>query len=117
MLVKSGIMAGLGETREELEALFRDLSGVGVQILTIGQYLQPDRLKLPAARFLPPEEFEGLSDLARLCGIPEVVSGPFVRSSYLAEASVMRARGANPQSTRLPGKMFDKGLIGKYNSG
>jgi lipoyl synthase len=103
-LLKTGLMAGLGEGREELAAVFRDCAGAGVEILTIGQYLQPSARQVPVARYLPPVEFEDLADLARACGIPHPVSGPYVRSSYLAER------------TFLAGKTFDKGEGAKYNS-
>ncbi len=93
-LVKSGVMVGLGETREELRSLFSDLVGVGVDMLTIGQYLQPEKERVPVSRYVQPEEFEELAELARSRGIPEVFSGPFVRSSYLAEFSARRARAA-----------------------
>jgi lipoic acid synthetase len=83
--VKSGVMVGLGETVEELSTLFRDLADAGVRMLTIGQYLRPRRDNIAVARFLSPEEFDRLAESARSCGIANVVSGPYVRSSYLAE--------------------------------
>jgi lipoyl synthase len=91
ILVKSGVMVGLGERREELSGLFRDVAAAGVDILTIGQYLQPEKSRLPVSRYVEPREFEELAEEARALGIPTVVSGPFVRSSYLAEQA---ARGA-----------------------
>jgi len=83
--VKTGVMVGLGERREELEGLFADAAGAGVQILTIGQYLRPSWDNLPVERYPAPEEFDELGAAARAAGIPVVVSGPYVRSSYLAE--------------------------------
>ena len=115
-LVKSGVMVGLGETREALRSLFDDLAGVGVDMLTIGQYLQPEKQRVPVSRYLQPDEFDELAELARSRGIPEVFSGPFVRSSYLAEVSARRARAAERKNPEIPGKMFDKGLRGKYTS-
>lgn len=82
---KSGIMLGLGETRDELEATFADLLGAGCQMLTIGQYLRPSSEHLPVERFVPPDEFEELGRLAEGMGFEAVASGPFVRSSYFAE--------------------------------
>ncbi len=89
--VKSGIMVGLGETGEELASCIRDLADAGIRILTIGQYLQPDRSRLPVRRYLPPDELEELAEYARGQGIREVLAGPFVRSSYLAEKTALRA--------------------------
>jgi len=89
VLTKSGIMLGLGETLDEVRAVMRDLRAWGVDILTIGQYLQPSKKHLPIERYVPPEEFAelkryGLEDL----GFQWVESGPLVRSSYHAEQQV-----------------------------
>jgi lipoyl synthase len=83
---KSGIMLGLGETAEEVVATWSDLRAVGCDILTLGQYLQPSRDHLPVRRFLSPEEFTDLANEALAYGFSGVASGPFVRSSYQAEA-------------------------------
>ncbi len=85
---KSGIMVGLGETRAELLEVCRDLRAVGCDLLTIGQYLMPARGAghVPVARFYPPDEFDELGALAKKMGFAAVASGPFVRSSYFAEA-------------------------------
>jgi lipoic acid synthetase len=83
--LKSGIMVGLGEQFGQLEALFADLAAAGVQILTIGQYLRPTGFNAPVIRYYKPDEFEQLRSLAAGRGIPTVVAGPYVRSSYLAE--------------------------------
>ncbi len=82
---KSGLMLGLGETRDELLDTLADLRDHGVELLTLGQYLQPatDRL-LPVVRYIPPEEFDELGQLAQSMGFTQVASGPFVRSSYHA---------------------------------
>ena len=82
---KSGLMLGLGETRDELFDTLSDLRACGVDFLTLGQYLQPatDRL-LPVVRYVPPEEFDELGRLATNLGFTQVASGPFVRSSYHA---------------------------------
>jgi len=81
---KSGLMVGLGETFEETCAVLADLAGVGVQIVTIGQYLRPSREQLPVARFYSPEEFAALKQQGERLGIRHVESGPLVRSSYHA---------------------------------
>jgi lipoyl synthase len=81
---KSGVMVGLGETRDQLGQLFSDLVGAGVGRLTIGQYLQPASSYLPIARFVPPSEFEELKAEALNAGFIHVNSGPLVRSSYHA---------------------------------
>ena len=82
---KSGVMLGLGETREELLETFADLRRIGVELLTIGQYLQPSAKLLPVERYIPPEEFVELGRLAERLGFRHVASGPFVRSSYHAD--------------------------------
>lgn len=81
---KSGLMLGLGETRDELLDCLADLREYGCDFLTLGQYLQPGPRYLPVARFVPPEEFDDLAKLARSMGFEKVASGPFVRSSYHA---------------------------------
>ena len=84
MPTKSGLMLGLGETREELLDVFADLRGVGCDMLTLGQYLQPTPDHLPVERYVPPEEFDEVGEQARTLGFSMVASGPFVRSSYHA---------------------------------
>ncbi|MBM3968243.1 MAG: lipoyl synthase [Planctomycetes bacterium] len=84
MPTKSGLMLGLGETLDELLDVFADLRSVGCDMLTLGQYLQPTPDHLPVERFVPPEEFDEIGDLARRLGFGMVASGPFVRSSYHA---------------------------------
>ena len=81
---KSGLMLGLGETQEELLDTLADLLAQGVEMLTLGQYLQPSPEHLPVERYIPPEEFDELGRLARAMGFAQVASGPFVRSSYHA---------------------------------
>lgn len=84
MKTKSGLMLGLGETIDELFDVLVDLRGVGCDILTLGQYLQPTLEHLPVERFVPPEEFDEIGERARKLGFSLVASGPFVRSSYHA---------------------------------
>jgi lipoic acid synthetase len=81
---KSGLMLGLGETADEVLEVAADLRGVGVEMLTIGQYLQPTPAHLPVERFVPPEEFDAIGEQCRRLGYSLVASGPFVRSSYHA---------------------------------
>lgn len=85
ILTKSGLMLGLGETREELLETLADLRAVGCDMLTLGQYLTPTLKHVPVKRFLPPAEFDELGVLARSLGFRHVASGPFVRSSYHAD--------------------------------
>ncbi len=85
IVTKSGIMVGLGETVAELGELFRDLSHTGVSNLTIGQYLSPSKDHLPVNRYLHPDEFDMLRELALQAGIKNVFSAPLVRSSYKAD--------------------------------
>jgi lipoyl synthase len=84
MPTKSGLMLGLGETEDEVLDVAADLRGVGVDILTIGQYLQPGPGQLPVERFWTPEEFDTIGEQCRRMGYSLVASGPFVRSSYHA---------------------------------
>jgi len=88
---KSGIMLGLGETWEEVLAVLHDLRAHQVDMLTIGQYLQPSAHHLPVERFVPPEEFAELARLARDLGFRNVASGPMVRSSYHADQQAASA--------------------------
>ena len=88
VLTKSGIMVGLGETVEEIKETMRDLRDWQVDILTIGQYLQPTIRHLPIDRYYHPEEFEELKDFGLDIGFQWVESGPLVRSSYHAERQV-----------------------------
>lgn len=84
-LTKSGIMLGLGETREETLQVLKDLRRHHCDMLTLGQYLQPSKDHLPVDRFVTPEEFEALRVIAQDMGFSNVASGPMVRSSYHAD--------------------------------
>jgi lipoic acid synthetase len=81
---KSGLMLGLGETREEVIAAMHDLRSVDCQRLTLGQYLRPSLAHLPVQRYWTPEEFDELGAVAQTLGFAQVRSGPLVRSSYHA---------------------------------
>jgi len=85
LITKTGLMLGLGETREELLDVLADLRSVRCDMLTLGQYLTPTLKHVPVARYLPPAEFDELAVLARSLGFSNVASGPFVRSSYHAD--------------------------------
>ena len=87
---KSGLMMGLGETNEEIVEVLKDLREHGVNMLTLGQYLQPSRHHLPVKRYVPPAEFDELKDVAMDLGFSHAACGPFVRSSYHAD---LQAKG------------------------
>jgi len=88
VLTKSGLMVGLGEEMDEVKQVMTDLRSWGVEILTIGQYLQPSRKHLPIMRYYTPEEFEELKRFGMEIGFKWVESGPLVRSSYHAADQV-----------------------------
>ena len=88
VLTKSGVMVGLGETMDEVKAVMRDQRSWGVDILTVGQYLQPSRKHLPIERYYTPEEFTEIKDYGLSFGFRWVESGPLVRSSYHAAEQV-----------------------------
>lgn len=91
LVTKSGLMVGMGESSEELKAVFADLARSRVSILTIGQYLAPSKQHFPVVRYLPPDEFVKLAEEAKRAGISTVVSAPLVRSSYQADIVFSRA--------------------------
>jgi lipoic acid synthetase len=88
VLTKSGLMLGLGETPEELLQVLRAMRAHDIDMLTLGQYLQPSREHLPVSRFVAPEEFDEFGRIARELGFKSVASGPMVRSSYHADKQV-----------------------------
>jgi lipoic acid synthetase len=92
--VKTGIMVGLGETAPEVEATIADIRSAGVEILTIGQYLQPTPKHLPVDRFVTPDEFAAYRAHALALGFAHCESGPLVRSSYHAHEHVAGAASA-----------------------
>ena len=93
ILTKSGLMVGLGETEDEARRLLDDLRAAGADIATIGQYLQPRRNRLPVEEFIRPEAFERYREYGESIGFRAVFSGPFVRSSYMADVVENRAAG------------------------
>ena len=88
--IKSGIMLGLGEEEEEIRQALRDLAAIGLDVLTLGQYLQPSSQYAPISRWATPEEFAQWKEEALEMGIQVVESGPLVRSSYHAEEQSAR---------------------------
>jgi len=107
--LKSGIILGLGEERDELLATMRDLLDVGVSILTLGQYLRPSREHLPVARYYHPDEFAELAGVGRGLGFAHVESGPLVRSSYHARrqadaAGTVAGRAVGGEPDTLPSR-------------
>ncbi|GIU88804.1 MAG: hypothetical protein KatS3mg009_3319 [Acidimicrobiia bacterium] len=88
LVTKSGIIVGMGETVDEVMEAVRDLRSVGVEILTVGQYLRPSASHLPVVRWWAPEEFGAVRDHALALGFRHVEAGPLVRSSYHARAAV-----------------------------
>ena len=101
-VTKSGVMVGLGEEMDELLRVYRDLASVGVDVLTIGQYLRPSKDHLPIARYYTPEEFAFMKREALAMGFRHVESGPLVRSSYHAhEQADSRAAAAAGSGVRI----------------
>jgi len=104
VLTKSGMMVGLGEEMEEVKQVMTDLRSWGVEILTIGQYLQPSRKHLPIVRYYTPEEFEEIRRFGMEIGFKWVESGPLVRSSYHAAEQVRALSLVHRQLYGEPGK-------------
>jgi lipoic acid synthetase len=95
MRTKTGIMLGIGEEKDEVIQTMKDLVGVGCDVLTIGQYLQPTKKHLPVQRFVHPSEFAELRTIGYELGFDYVESGPLVRSSYHSEKHVIQGWGRN----------------------
>jgi lipoic acid synthetase len=93
LVTKSGIIVGLGERESEVEATLADLAGVGVDIVTIGQYLRPTSNHLPVARWWAPEEFDRLKVVGEALGVRHVEASPLTRSSYHAKQAAAQAIG------------------------
>ncbi|HVQ27005.1 MAG TPA: radical SAM protein, partial [Planctomycetota bacterium] len=91
-ITKTGLMLGLGETREEVLAVLAELASLGVDIVTLGQYLSPSKQHLAIERYVHPTELAELEQHARALGITHVVSGPLVRSSYHADGQAQLVR-------------------------
>ena len=95
---KSGLMVGLGESREEIMQVMDDLRAAGVDFLTVGQYLQPTRKHVPLDRFWSPEEFKALESVARAKGFQMVSASPLTRSSYHADSDFAQLKAARSSS-------------------
>jgi len=95
MRTKSGIMLGLGETKEEVTQTIKDLQANGCDVITIGQYLQPTKKHLPVQRFVHPDEFAEYREIGYSLGLDYIESGPLVRSSYHSERHVVAGLGRN----------------------
>lgn len=91
LLIKSGLMVGLGETEEQVFETIRDLHAAGCEIITIGQYLQPSRQKLLVKEFVTPEQFKRYEEYGLALGLKYMYCGPFVRSSYNANLVIQYA--------------------------
>ena len=102
LVTKSGLMVGLGETDDEIETALGDLAAVGVQIVTIGQYLRPTEAHAPVARYADPEVFDRLAATGRALGLAHVQSSPLTRSSYHAREAA-DAASAVPVTMRTVG--------------
>jgi lipoic acid synthetase len=105
LTTKSGFMLGLGETRDEVLELLRALKAAAVDVVTIGQYLQPSRQHLPIEEYVSPAVFEEYREAGEALGFRHVFSGPFVRSSYRAEEALSYAQNAkgDPDPAHLSG--------------
>ncbi|MEI6585034.1 MAG: lipoyl synthase [Sediminibacterium sp.] len=95
MRTKTGLMLGLGETKDEVIQTMKDLVAVGTDVLTLGQYLQPTKKHLPVERFVHPDEFAELREIGYNIGFDYLESGPLVRSSYHSEKHVIAGYGKN----------------------
>ncbi len=101
ILTKTSLMLGLGETDEEIMQTMQDLRDINLDIVTFGQYLRPTPNHLPVERYVPPEDFEKYRQWGLELGFKEVVSGPFVRSSYRAEKA-LEGNNAGIQNVKAP---------------
>jgi lipoic acid synthetase len=101
-IVKTGLMLGLGETIAEVEDVLRDVARLGVDIVTLGQYLSPSKQHLPIERYVHPDEFAALAATALGLGIAHVESGPLVRSSYHADGQAALVRGIRARAGLSP---------------
>ncbi len=103
MRTKSGIMLGLGETKDEVIQSIKDLQANGCDVITIGQYLQPSKKHLPVHRFVHPDEFAEYREIGYQLGLDYVESGPLVRSSYHSERHVIAGLGRREWEERKSG--------------
>ena len=92
IVTKSGLMLGLGETKEEVVDVMKDLRGARCDLLTLGQYLPPSPQHHPLSRYIPPEEFVEFEMIGRSLGFAEIASAPLVRSSFRAAELYAKAK-------------------------
>ncbi|MCE9665109.1 lipoyl synthase [Halomonas sp. M5N1S17] len=117
VLTKTSLMLGLGETEEEILATLDDLRAIGVDIVTLGQYLRPTRNHLPVERWVTPQEFERYRQLGLEKGFLEVASGPLVRSSYRADQVFEKNNLGLAAPAEVPGQAADTNRIDAINVG
>ncbi|MGR4067781.1 lipoyl synthase [Halomonas sp. LR3S48] len=117
VLTKTSLMLGLGEKDEEILATFDDLRAIGVDIVTLGQYLRPTRNHLPVERWVTPDEFERYRRLGLEKGFMEVASGPLVRSSYRADRVFEKNNLGLAAPAEVPGQEADPNRIQAVNVG
>jgi lipoate synthase len=116
LVTKSGLMVGLGEREDEVVATMADLRGVGVSIITIGQYLRPSRDHLPVSRYWTPEEFDRLKEIGAELGVPHVEASPLTRSSYHARDAAAAPAGAGYWMVAADGGVYSYDGAGFYGS-
>ena len=117
VLTKTSLMLGLGESDEEILATFDDLRAIGVDIVTLGQYLRPTRNHLPVERWVSPEEFDRYRRLGLEKGFMEVAAGPLVRSSYRADRVFEKNNLGLAAPAEVPGQAPDPNRIDAVNVG
>ncbi|PAU87693.1 lipoyl synthase [Pseudomonas sp. WN033] len=115
VLTKTSLMVGLGETDDEIFQTFDDLRAIGVDIVTLGQYLQPTRNHLPVKRWVSPEEFNRYREVGLEKGFMEVAAGPLVRSSYRADRVFEKNNLGLAAPAPVPGQDIDPNLIPALN--
>lgn len=115
VLTKTSLMLGLGETDEEILETMDDLRAIGVDILTLGQYLQPTRNHLKVQRWVTPEAFNQFRDIGLAKGFMEVAAGPLVRSSYRADRVFEKNNLGLAAPVPVPGQQIDSSLIPALN--
>jgi lipoic acid synthetase len=98
MMTKTGIIAGMGETIDEIKDTMRDIRAQGVDVVTVGQYLRPTKRHVPVDRYVTPDEFKDLEEFGYSIGFGSVFSGPLVRSSYKAEEQRFAAVSGTPMT-------------------
>lgn len=115
VLTKTSLMVGLGESDEEIFETLDDLRAIGVDIVTLGQYLQPTRNHLPVKRWVSPEEFNRYREIGLQKGFMEVAAGPLVRSSYRADRVFEKNNLGLAMPVAVPGQVVDATLIPTLN--